>query len=150
MHDINNTNTPLNILKFFQNLSVVHSYNSRSSISGKFYVQSSRLEIQKRSFSRFGVKLWNEILQRVTIFFLCTAICCCSYILFPPSFVYLFFQLYRSSSFLCIYNLSLSKLLSLARPERLTLPAGQSYSLKFCINKLNVVVMLDDCCADEK
>ena len=25
----------------------------------------ARLEIQKRSFSRFGVKLWNEIPQRV-------------------------------------------------------------------------------------
>ena len=65
MHDVNNNNTPLNILNFFQKLSVVHSYNTRSFTSGKFYVQSSRLEIQKRSFSRFGVKLWNEIPQRV-------------------------------------------------------------------------------------
>ena len=66
MHDVSNNNTPLNILKFFQKLSVVHSYNNtRSSSSGKFYVQSSRLEIQRRSFSRFGVKLWNEIPQRV-------------------------------------------------------------------------------------
>ena len=65
MHDVNNNNTPLNILNFFKKLSVTHSYNTRSSTSGKFYVQSSRLEIQKRSFSRFGVKLWNEIPQRV-------------------------------------------------------------------------------------
>ena len=65
MHDVNNNNTPLNILNFFQKLSVVHSYNTRSSTSGKFYVKSSRLEIQKRSFSRFGVKLWNEIPQCV-------------------------------------------------------------------------------------
>ena len=65
MHDVNNINTRLNILKFFQKLSVVHSYNTRSSTSGKFYVQSSRLGIQKRSFSRFDVKLWNEIPQRV-------------------------------------------------------------------------------------
>lgn len=42
----------------------MHSYNTRSS-TGKFYVQSSRLEIQKRPFSRFGVKLWNEIPQGV-------------------------------------------------------------------------------------
>ena len=62
MHDVNNNNnTHLNILNFFQKLSVVHSYNTRSPTFGKFYVQSSRLEIQKRSFSRFGVKLWNEI-----------------------------------------------------------------------------------------
>ena len=65
MHDVNNNNTPLNILKFFQKLSIVHSYNTRYSTSEKFYVQSSRLEIQKRSFSRFGVKLWNEIPQRI-------------------------------------------------------------------------------------
>ena len=67
MHDVNNNKTPLNILKFFQKLSVVHSYNTRSSISGKFYVQSSRLEIRKRSFSRFGRKLWNEIPQRAYV-----------------------------------------------------------------------------------
>ena len=66
MHHVNNnSNTPLNILNFFQKLSVVHSYNTRSSTSGKFHFQSSRLEIQKRSFSRFGVKLWNQIPQRV-------------------------------------------------------------------------------------
>ena len=59
MHDVNNDNTPLKILNFFQKLSVVHSCNTRSSTSGKFYVLSSRLEIQKRSFSWFGVKLWN-------------------------------------------------------------------------------------------
>ena len=59
MHVVSNNNTPLNILNFFQKLSVVHSCNTRSSTSGKFYVQSSRLEIQKRSFSRFSVKLWN-------------------------------------------------------------------------------------------
>ena len=38
MHDVSNNNTPLNILNFFQKLSVVHSYNTRSSTSGKFYV----------------------------------------------------------------------------------------------------------------
>ena len=65
MHDVNNNNTPLNILNFFKNLSVIHSFNTRSSTSGKFYVQSSSLEIQKRSFSRFFVKLWKEIPQRV-------------------------------------------------------------------------------------
>ena len=65
MHDVNNNNTPLNISKLFKILSVVHSCNTRSSTSGKFYVQISRLEIQKRSFSRFGVKLWNAIPQRV-------------------------------------------------------------------------------------
>ena len=55
MHDINNNNAPLNILKLFQKTSSMHTYNTRSSTCGNFYVQSTRLEIHKRSFSRFGV-----------------------------------------------------------------------------------------------
>ena len=43
----------------------VHSYNTRLSTSGNFYDQISRLEIYKRSFSRFGVRLWNEISRRI-------------------------------------------------------------------------------------
>ena len=35
-------------------------------MSGKFYVKSSRLEIQNNSFSRLGVKLWNEIPRYIT------------------------------------------------------------------------------------
>ena len=35
-------------------------------MSGKFYVKSSRLEIQNNSFSRLGVKLWNKILSYIT------------------------------------------------------------------------------------
>ena len=40
--------------------------NTRSSMSGKFYVKSSRLEIQNNSFSRLGVKLWNETPRYIT------------------------------------------------------------------------------------
>ena len=58
---INNNNAHLNVLKLFQKTSSIQTYNARSYISGNFYVQSTRLEIHKRSFSRFGVKLWNEI-----------------------------------------------------------------------------------------
>ena len=65
MHDIYNSNTPINILKLFRRTSNAHSYNTRSSSSGNFYVQNSRLEIHKRSFSRFGVRLWNEITRRI-------------------------------------------------------------------------------------
>ena len=61
MHDINNKKTPANMLNLFQKTSSIHSYNTRSSMSGKFYVKSSRLEIQNNSFSRLAVKLWNEI-----------------------------------------------------------------------------------------
>ena len=61
MHEINDNNARLNILKLFQKTSSIQTYNTRSYISGNFYVQITRLEIHKRSFSRFGVKLWNEI-----------------------------------------------------------------------------------------
>ena len=49
------------MLNLFQETSNIHSYNTRSSSSGKFYVKNLRLEIQNNSFSRFGVKLWNKI-----------------------------------------------------------------------------------------
>ena len=47
-------------------MSNIHSCNTRSSTSGKFYVKSSRLEIQNNSFSRLGVKLWNKIPSYIT------------------------------------------------------------------------------------
>ena len=61
MHDIDNDKAPANMLNSFQKTSNFHSYNTRSSTSGKFFVQSSRLEIQNNSFSRLGIKLWNKI-----------------------------------------------------------------------------------------
>ena len=49
----------LNLLK--KKTSSCHSYNTRASASGYFYVNSSDLELYKLSFSRFGAKLWNEM-----------------------------------------------------------------------------------------
>ena len=54
------------MLNLFQKTSNIHSFNTRSSTSGKFYVKSSRLEIQNNSFSRLGVKLWNKIPRYIT------------------------------------------------------------------------------------
>ena len=51
---------PTNMLNLFQKTSNIHSYNTRSSTSGKFFVKSSRLEIQNNFFSRLGVKPWNK------------------------------------------------------------------------------------------
>ena len=45
-----------------QKTSNIHSYDTRSSTSGKFYVKSSRLEIQNKN----GVKLWNKIPSYIT------------------------------------------------------------------------------------
>ena len=66
MHDISNDNAPADLLNLFQKTSNIHSFNTRSSTSGKFYVKSSRLEIQNNSFSRLGVKLWNKIPRYIT------------------------------------------------------------------------------------
>ena len=51
------------IQDLFQDISNVHSYNTRSSASNNFYAKPSRLSVQANSFSRIGVKLWNEIPQ---------------------------------------------------------------------------------------
>ena len=66
MHDINDDKALANMLNLFQKTSNIHLYNARSSTSGKFYVKSSRLEIQNNSFSRLGVKRWNKIPSFIT------------------------------------------------------------------------------------
>ena len=63
MFDARNTTAPSNIQDLFQDISNVHSFNTRSSTSDNFYTRPSRLSIQVNSFSRIGVKVWNEIPQ---------------------------------------------------------------------------------------
>ena len=41
----------------------LHFYNTRSSASNNFNTKPSRLSIRANSFSRIGVKVWNEIPQ---------------------------------------------------------------------------------------
>ena len=61
MHDVSTASAPINICNLFTKTSRVHSYNTRSSTTDKFYIKTSRLEIKKKAFSRIGAKLWNEI-----------------------------------------------------------------------------------------
>ena len=61
MFEIRHSNAPGNIQDLFQDISDIHSYNTRSSASNNFYTQSSRLSIQVNSFSRIGTKIWNEM-----------------------------------------------------------------------------------------
>ena len=61
MFDVQNTTAPSNIQDLFQDISNVHSYNTRSSASDNFYTKPSRLTVQANSFSPIGVKVWNEI-----------------------------------------------------------------------------------------
>jgi len=61
MHDVNNNNAPLNIVKLFTPLSAVHKYNTRAVLSDKFYVQYGRTSHLNKSFSHIGTKIWNAI-----------------------------------------------------------------------------------------
>ena len=59
MHDISNSLTLSNISNLFSFQSNIHSYNTRSSSRGDYYVKHSRLD--KNSFTRYGVKIWNSL-----------------------------------------------------------------------------------------
>ena len=61
MFEIRHSYAPRNIQDFFQDISDIHSCNTRSSASNNFYTRSSRLSIQVNSFSRIGTKVWNEM-----------------------------------------------------------------------------------------
>jgi len=63
MFDVRNRIAPSNIQDLFQDVSNVHSYNTRSSASNDFYTKLSRLSVQANSFSRIRVKVWNEMPQ---------------------------------------------------------------------------------------
>ena len=54
MHDINNNKAPVNMSNLFQKTSNIHSYNTRSSTSGKFYIKSSRLTKQYKTTLSLG------------------------------------------------------------------------------------------------
>ena len=57
MFEIRHRNAPGNIQDLFQDISDIHSYNTRSSALNNFYTQSSRPSIQVNSFSRIGTKI---------------------------------------------------------------------------------------------
>ena len=61
MLDTRNRKVPSNILNPFSDTTSIHSYNTRSSLANKFYIKKSRLEIQKRAFSRVGAKILDEM-----------------------------------------------------------------------------------------
>ena len=56
MHDVSNDLVPPNLKDLFIPTAKIHSYNTRASASKNFYI-----EIKRKSFSRIGAKLWNEI-----------------------------------------------------------------------------------------
>ena len=61
MFDVSCMNAPSNICDFFTKANSKHKHETRFSSSGNYYVQTSRLNLNKDSFSRFGANLWNAI-----------------------------------------------------------------------------------------
>ena len=61
MHDISHGSAPSPLRALFLKSNEVHRYNTRSATKGNFFQKDAKLEIQKRSFSRFGTLIWNNI-----------------------------------------------------------------------------------------
>ena len=59
MHDISTNSAPRNICLLFTYSSDIHTYNTRFSDAGNFYVNKSRLSVRLNSFSALGAKVWN-------------------------------------------------------------------------------------------
>ena len=66
MHDVSNDLMPSNLKDLFVPTAKIHSYNTRASISRIFYIHKSNTEIQRKSLSRIGAKLWNKIPTKLT------------------------------------------------------------------------------------
>ena len=61
MHDVSNNLPPPNIFDLFTQQADIHPYETRSSKRGDYFLKCSRIDIQKRSFPRIGVKIWNSL-----------------------------------------------------------------------------------------
>ena len=61
LHDIENHCAPPNISELFTRSEQVHSYITRFSVAGSFYIKQVRTNHQLLSFSRVGAKIWNGI-----------------------------------------------------------------------------------------
>ena len=61
MFDVYNNTAPHNISHLFIPTQKIHSYSTRSSSSGNYYISHSRLNQKNDSFSIMGAKIWNSI-----------------------------------------------------------------------------------------
>ena len=65
MYDTFNKCIPSKILNLFIFTNDVHTFNTRSTSSEKYYVKFSRTNQQRCSFSRIGAEVWNDIPLRI-------------------------------------------------------------------------------------
>ena len=61
MFDVYNNTASHNILHLFIPTQQIHSYSTRSSSSGNYYISHSRLNQKNGSFSTMGANIWNSI-----------------------------------------------------------------------------------------
>ena len=61
LHDISNEVAPIALQELFTKTCEMHTYNTRAAENMNFYINSSRVVIKKRSFSRFGSLISNSI-----------------------------------------------------------------------------------------
>ena len=61
MFDVYNNTAPHNISHLFIPTQQIHSYSTRSSSSGNYYISHSRLNQKNDSFSIMGAKIWNSL-----------------------------------------------------------------------------------------
>ena len=60
-HDVAHDSLTLNLKNLFRSSNQVHSYNTRFSSAGNYYVNSSRTNVMRNSISRLGPNLWNSL-----------------------------------------------------------------------------------------
>ena len=61
MFDITTNSAPQNICNLFTLTQDIHQHNTRSASSGNYYINHSRLNHHKNSFSIVWAKIWNSI-----------------------------------------------------------------------------------------
>ena len=65
MYDVSNNTSPPQISNLFNYQHNIHSHNTRSSTRGNFFLEYSRLDKQNMSFSRNGVRVWNNLSNEI-------------------------------------------------------------------------------------
>ena len=61
MHDVAHGSVPLNLKNLFRSSNQVHSYNTRFSSAGNYYVNPSRTNVMRNPIARLGLNLWNSL-----------------------------------------------------------------------------------------
>jgi len=65
MYDVSCANAPENICNLFMSINKIHPCNTQASTSINLFINSTRTNIQKQSFSFVGVHIWNQIPQNI-------------------------------------------------------------------------------------